>query len=814
MAVLLLIASFIQFSAPSQFDLRDAGGQNYVTSIKSQQGGTCWTHGTMASIESNLLVTGVWEEQGEIGEPDLAEYHLDWWNGFNNWYNADMDPPSGSGGLTPHEGGDYLVATAYLSRGEGAVRDIDGQSYYTPPSLTNPEYHHYYPEDVQWLTAGDDLASLLPVKEAIMAHGAIATCYCVNSSFMQDYIQYQPPSSSMDPNHSVAIIGWDDNKATQAPEPGAWICKNSWGEGWGFGGFFYISYWDKWCCREPFMGAVSFQNTERLQYQHFYYHDYHGWRDTFTAGADMVMNAWEAPGDHFITAMSFFTPKEQETCSASFYGSFQGGVLSDLITAQDFQSTFRGFHTVELNNPFELEAGDSVYFTMSFSGGEYPYDRTADVPVLLGSSARVIVESSASPGESYYNDGSWHDFQNWSENPYPGTGNFCLKLLGFDSGLIVTPSEDMVFQGDQGGPFTPSSQTWNMIYMGSGSVSYTVEGDGAQWLDLSGPLTGTVSCGQTVNITASINSEAASLENGVYISDIDFVNETTGTGNTSLQVVLVVGEAGVVYSWNMDSDPGWTADTEWEWGVPKGMGGSHGNPDPASGATGNNVCGYNLAGDYAPDLDEKYLTTGAIDCSGLYGTHLRFQRWLGVESSQYDHASVQISTDQQTWFTIWANGSDEITDSDWSMKVYDISSYADTQPQVWIRWVMGTTDSGWEYCGWNLDDVEIWAYGALSAEEQETETVFSMGFAGMNPASSSTVFRCQMPEAGQLTVQVLDISGRVMGTVFNGEVSSGQVDVPFNLVDSSGRRLPAGIYPVVASSAGSTAVARLVVLGN
>ncbi|NLI15663.1 MAG: carboxypeptidase regulatory-like domain-containing protein [candidate division Zixibacteria bacterium] len=176
-----------------------------------------------------------------------------------------------------------------------------------------------------------------------------------------------------------------------------------------------------------------------------------------------------------------------------------------------------------------------------------------------------------------------------------------------------------------------------------------------------------------------------------------------------------------LFSDNFSSNLGWTGmGGAGEWTISAANGGSgsdyYGGPDPStdhSPTSDDGILGTDntsgTGGDYSPSLSTTYwVTSPVINCSGRTHVSLEFYRWLGVERNNYDHAYL-AAYNGSSWVTLFENGSTTIDESSWNLVTYDVSAVADNNPNFQIRFGIGPTDSGWEYCGWNIDDLKITA---------------------------------------------------------------------------------------------------------
>ena len=303
--------------------------------------------------------------------------------------------------------------------------------------------------------------------------------------------------------------------------------------------------------------------------------------------------------------------------------------------------------------------------------------------------------------------------------------------------LSVTPQTGLSVSAPLGGTLSPNTQTFTLSNTSAAAFNWTAVKTQA-WTTVS-PASGSLAAGATTTVTVTLNQFAGLLPPGTQ-TDIITIKSASG-GNHTRDFVVAIGTP-VSFSEPLNTNPGWTVSDQWAFGVPTGNGGaSQGFADPTSGATGSNVFGVNLAGDYAtsPVRGPHSVTAGPFNFSGKAAGKLRFQRWLNTDARTFVEATVEVSNNNATWTAVYQNPTNQVvTDNAWTPVQYDISSVANNQATVYVRWSYKIVSTqAFPMSGWNIDDVELLAYTPDTIAVTLPASVTEGGAAGVGTVSVS-----------------------------------------------------------------------------
>lgn len=375
---------------PDRFDLRD---YDRVSPAKYQGNcGSCWAFTVIALIEDSMK-----EKQGFF--PDLSENHLIHHHGFLP---------------EPCQGGNSDIALAYFTRWDGPLlEEQDPYDRYNPGTGSNPP--SFARPQALVLSASkfnQEQCTRQRLQQHIFEKGALTTTMRWDDA---DYNQSQNSYYSAEPqriSHGIVLVGWDDNLAVNnAPKPGAWICKNSWGDDWGDKGFFYLSYYD--CCSVD--NCMSIDDIAMPgDYGTLFFYDRFG-----------MINSLELSGNTSVCAASVFTAEQAEeiTAVASFFrkddtrytaaiheGPICDGKLGTRLASLSGTVKQAGYQTFPLDQTIPIGKGDS--FTVVFS-----YQTDDDKSYIPVQHAALNYHTDTSqPDQCYYSsDGStFNDMFYWS----------------------------------------------------------------------------------------------------------------------------------------------------------------------------------------------------------------------------------------------------------------------------------------------------------------------------------------------------------------------------------------------------------------
>ena len=367
---------------PSYYNLND---YNLTSSVKTQQnGGNCWAFASIAALESCILkASGLELDLSEENMKNLAEKYSPY-----GW------------AMETNDGGYNNMAIGYLTSWLGPVDDINDT--YDDFSTLSPVFNSLtHIQNVVFLKR-DNYTDNDAIKRAILTYGGVATGICYYDEYLNN-ISYYCYKIFDYPNHAVSIVGWDDNYSKDNfwgnPETdGAWIVKNSWGESWGDGGYFYVSYCDRKLAQVGVSeSAYTFVFTDQVKYDKNYQYDIAGKTNYFSGndGEIYYQNTFTATDDEILASVATHFEKTSNWTIMVY--------VNDILKLTQNGTSEAGYWTIHLDNFIPLKINDKFKIIFKISG-----NNTYRIPISEKSYSNKFLSSTGISFFSY--DGKdWFD---------------------------------------------------------------------------------------------------------------------------------------------------------------------------------------------------------------------------------------------------------------------------------------------------------------------------------------------------------------------------------------------------------------------
>jgi C1A family cysteine protease len=219
---------------PDSYDWRNVNGENWMTSVKNQGGaGTCWAHGVIGSLESqinlfyNQHLNLDLSEQQLIGckRGETLPYGMSYGNYPSCWQNICY--PGSSLCVISYHGISDENCDPY-----DATLDMDG----TLPVHCDATYICSDWQQRLWENSDFwDYKFIGDSSNIIAPNCQKQTINLTENDFKKILITKGPLNSSIQSwGHTMVIIGYNTDSVT---EKTIWIFKNSWGSTWGENGY-------------------------------------------------------------------------------------------------------------------------------------------------------------------------------------------------------------------------------------------------------------------------------------------------------------------------------------------------------------------------------------------------------------------------------------------------------------------------------------------------------------------------------------------------------------------------------------------------